>query len=53
MTNEEEAYRYWIRTVSACLMAERAYGPNVVHRVRYADLIDRPESTNALIAGLP
>jgi hypothetical protein len=26
-------------------MAERAYGPNVVHRVRYADLIDSPEST--------
>jgi flavin-dependent dehydrogenase len=26
-------------------MAERAYGPNVVHRVRYADFIDSPEST--------
>ena len=45
VANEEEAYRYWIRTVSACLMAERAYGPNVVHRIRYADLIDNPEST--------
>jgi hypothetical protein len=45
VANEEEAYRYWIRTVSACLMAERAYGPNVVHRVRYADLTDNPEST--------
>src|SRR6516225_9681587 len=45
VANEEEAYRYWIRTVSACLLAERAYGPNIVHRVRYADLIDSPEST--------
>lgn len=45
VANEEEAYRYWIRTVSACLMAERAYGPNVVHRIRYADLTDNPEST--------
>jgi hypothetical protein len=45
VANEEEAYQYWIRTVSACLMAERAYGPNVVHRTRYADLIHSPEST--------
>jgi hypothetical protein len=43
--NEEEAYRYWLRTVSACLTAERAYGPNVVRRIHYADLIDSPEST--------
>ena len=41
--NEQEAYRYWLRTVSACLEAERAYGPNVVHRIRYADLIDNAE----------
>ncbi len=44
VANEEEAYRYWMRTVSACQMAERAYGPNVVRRIRYADLIDSPES---------
>jgi hypothetical protein len=42
--NEQEAYRYWVRTVSACLEAEQAYGPNVVYRVRYADLIDNAES---------
>src|SRR6267143_656898 len=41
--NEQEAYRYWLRTVSACLEAEQAYGPNVVYRVRYADLIDNAE----------
>jgi hypothetical protein len=45
VANEEEAYRYWLRTVSACLMAERAYGPNVVRRIRYADLIEKPEPT--------
>ena len=45
VANQDEAYRYWIRTVSACLMAERAYGPKVVHRVHYADFIDSPEPT--------
>lgn len=45
VANEEEAYRYWIRTVSACLLAERACGPAVLHRVRYTDLIDHPEPT--------
>jgi len=45
VANEEEAYQYWIRTVSACLQAERALGPSVVYRVRYADLLDNPEST--------
>jgi hypothetical protein len=44
VANEEEAYRYWIRTVRACLMAERAYGPGVVHRLHYAALINNPES---------
>jgi hypothetical protein len=43
--NEEEAYRYWLRTVRACVKAEQAYGPNVVRRIRYRDLIDSPEST--------
>ena len=45
VADEEEAYRYWFRTVSACLTAERAYGPSVVHRVRYADLIESAEPT--------
>lgn len=45
IANEEEAYRYWIRTVKACIMAERAYGSNVVRRIRYADLINHPELT--------
>jgi len=41
--NEQEAYRYWLRTVGACLEAEQAYGPNVVYRIRYADLINNAE----------
>jgi hypothetical protein len=45
VANEEEAYRYWMRTISACLLAEGAYGPGVIRRIRYADLINDPEST--------
>jgi|HubBroStandDraft_6_1064221.scaffolds.fasta_scaffold64088_2 hypothetical protein len=44
VASEAEAYQYWIRTVTPCLLAERAYGPNVVRRIRYRDLIDNPES---------
>jgi sulfotransferase family protein len=45
VANEQEAYKYWLRTVSSCLLAERAYGPRVVLRVRYSEFVDRPEST--------
>ena len=41
--NEEEAYKYWLRTVRACIKADEAYGPEVVYRLRYADLISNPE----------
>lgn len=40
-----DAYAYWLATVGACLAAERALGPEVVRRVRYADLVGRPEPT--------
>ena len=43
VANEEEAYRYWLRTVKACVQAERAYGSNVVCRLPYNALIDHPE----------
>ena len=43
--NEEEAYKYWLRTVRACLKAEEAYGPRVVYRLRYTALVENPEST--------
>jgi hypothetical protein len=49
--NEEEAYRYWIRTVRGCLKAERAFGPTVVYRVRYADMVSNPESTMRSLLG--
>jgi hypothetical protein len=45
VANEQEAYNYWLRTVSSCLLAEQAYGPRVVLRVRYSELIDTPELT--------
>jgi Sulfotransferase family len=43
--SEQEAYQYWLRTVRACLKAEEAYGPRVVYRLRYAALVENPEST--------
>jgi sulfotransferase family protein/putative peptidoglycan binding protein len=42
--NEEEAYRYWLRTVRACLKAEEAYGPHVVYRLPYTALVENSES---------
>lgn len=42
--SEEEAYRYWLGTVNACITAERAYGPRVVHRLKYSDLLADPET---------
>lgn len=44
VANEEEAYKYWLRTVRACLKAEDAYGPGVVYRLRYTALVENPES---------
>src|SRR5215470_4823189 len=44
VANEEDAYKYWLRTVRACLKAEEAYGPHVVHRLRYTNLVEKPES---------
>ena len=45
VTNAQEAYSYWLRTVGSCLLAERAYGPNVIFRIRHSDLADAPEAT--------
>ena len=41
--NEEQAYKYWLRMVKACVQAEQAYGSEVVHRLSYTALIDKPE----------
>jgi Sulfotransferase family len=45
VASAQEAYSYWLRTVTNCLLAERAYGPNVVFRIRQSDLVDAPEGT--------
>src|SRR6266516_4426689 len=42
VTNEEQAYKYWLRMVDACLKAEQSYGPRVIYRLQYAALIDNP-----------
>lgn len=44
VASEEDAYRYWLGTVNACLTAERAYGPRVIHRLKYSDLVGNPET---------
>ena len=44
VANQEDAYKYWLRTVRACLKAEEAYGPCVIYRVRYTALVENPES---------
>jgi hypothetical protein len=44
VANEQEAYNYWFRAVSSCLLAERAYGPRVVFRLQYSDFVNAPES---------
>ncbi len=44
VANEQQAYEDWLRTVNACLKAERAYGRQIVHRLQYSDLINNPES---------
>jgi hypothetical protein len=42
---EEEAYRYWLRTTRACLVAGRAFGSDGVHRVRYRVLVEAPQAS--------
>ena len=44
VTNEEQAYRYWLRMVDACLKAEQSYGPRVIYRLQYDSLIGNPEA---------
>ncbi len=45
VANEQEAYNLWFHSVSACLLAERAYGPRVVFRLRHDDLVAQPETS--------
>src|SRR6266581_3123243 len=43
VANEQAAYEHWLRRVNCCLEAEQAYGPEVVYRMRYSEIVDRPE----------
>jgi hypothetical protein len=47
--NQREAFDYWLRTTRACVRAEQALGPGIVHRVRYTDLVDNPTTTFKLL----
>jgi hypothetical protein len=44
VANVQEAYSYWLRTVTNCLLAERGYGPSIVFRLRHSDLAEDPEA---------
>jgi hypothetical protein len=44
VANEQAAYEYWLRKVNCCVEAEQAYGPDILYRMRYSDIIDQPES---------
>ncbi len=51
VANQTEAYSYWLRTVSNCLLAERAYGPSVIFRLQYSHLLDTPEAAFRSVFG--
>lgn len=42
---EQGAYEYWLHAVRACVQAEAALGSREVLRVRYDDLVQKPELT--------
>ena len=44
VANEEDAYKYWLRTVRACVKAEEAYGQQVIYRLRHTALVGNPDS---------
>jgi hypothetical protein len=41
---EQQAYEYWLRRASACAEAEHAYGPRVIYRLRYSELVAESEA---------
>ena len=43
VANEQAAYEHWLRRVNCCVEAEQAYGPEVVYRMRYSEIVERPE----------
>ncbi len=51
VANEQAAYEYWLRRVTACVEAEQAYGPDVVYRMRYSDIVEQAESAVTSLLG--
>jgi len=49
VANEQAAYEYWLRKVNCGIEGEQAYGPDVVYRMRYSDIIEQPETTMRLL----
>ena len=49
--NEQHAYNLWFHSVSACLLAEQAYGPDIIFRLRYSELVDQPEASLRALLG--
>ncbi len=41
----EEGYGRWLSCVRSCLLAESAYGPEVVCRILHKDMVDDPEGS--------
>jgi Sulfotransferase family len=44
VANEQAAYEYWLRKVNCCVEAEEAYGPEVIYRMRYSEIIRQPNA---------
>src|SRR5581483_6767023 len=51
VANEQEAYNLWFHSVSACLLAEQAYGPQVVFRLKYSELVEQPQDSLRALLG--
>jgi hypothetical protein len=51
VANEQEAYNLWFHSVSACVLAEQAYGPEVVFRLKYSELVDQPQDSLRALLG--
>jgi hypothetical protein len=51
VSNSEEAYDYWLRTVRYCVEAEQALGPQLIARLNYDDLIRDPENSLRSVLG--
>jgi hypothetical protein len=43
VANEQAAYEYWLRKVNCCVEAEKAFGPEVIYRMRYSEITRQPK----------